>query len=120
MRVSVPLVMMSLLCFAQRGPVLAGEGTSFVMSSGVEVATPPIEALECAAMIDLMAKIDATGYRRGAASPANPDDLAMLIYENRLARRFYAECVRAPGNSPDATSAFRSGYDGDRGPDGND
>lgn len=113
MRISLRLVSAWLLLGAPNGASALADGETFIVSTGVEVPTPPIETLDCTSMIALLAQIDDTGYRRGASAPDHSDDLALLIYENRLARRFYAECVRTPWPEADGDSAFRGGYDDD-------
>ena len=92
-----------------------GQEESFLTAQGVRVPTPAIGALDCAGMLRVLTAIDGSGYRGVASRPGDIADEALLAYENRLSRRYYAECVNAPTAMGAAAAAFSFGFadDGD-------
>ncbi len=88
-----------------------GDDDWFSTASGARAPIPAIESLDCRQMAAVLREIDRTGYRLGAAAPDSEDDLALLRYENRLAQRYYAECVGAPTRSAAPEGVFSSGYE---------
>ena len=80
----------------------------FTTSTGARAPTPQVESLDCRQMAEVLREIDRTGYRRGVATPENAADLALLRYENVLARHYYAECI---GGASASSGAFSGGYD---------
>ena len=91
----------------------AGQEESFLTARGVRVPTPVVGDLDCVGMLRVLTAIDGRGYRGVASRPGDIADEALLTYENRLARRYYAECVSAPAAMGAATAAFSFGFAGD-------
>ncbi|MFN3615938.1 MAG: hypothetical protein ACK4WC_15445 [Rubrimonas sp.] len=88
----------------------------FVTSGGVRVHMPPVAELNCAQMLDVLVAIDGSGYRGVASVPGDAADAKLLAYENRVSRRYYADCVNAPGSLHGADGAFAYGFEDDDAP----
>lgn len=88
----------------------AAAGETYVTAGGVALRTPPIAEIGCAEMEAVLDAIDASGYRGGAPRPKDDADMALLSYEDRLSRAFYARCV-AEGGLADGT--FGAGFRAD-------
>ena len=99
-----------LACLSMEGVVRAGQDEVFVTAGGVRVPTPPVASLDCARMLQVLTVIDGSNYRGVGAQPGDAADGALLSYENRLARRYYAECVSGPTSLGAATAAFSHGF----------
>jgi hypothetical protein len=95
-------------CAAPGFAAWAGPGV-FRTAAGVEVATPALEGLDCAAMRRLLDALDASGYRRGPA-PVDPADIALLHYEDRLSTVYYRDCVEIPAHAAAPEAAFGLGF----------
>lgn len=95
-----------LFCLLAATPAAAAEGRVFTTADGVAVPTPAPDALDCAGMRRVLDAIDASGYRRGAPRPEDAADMALLDYENRLSRAFYARCIQASAGEPAPLRAF--------------
>ncbi len=97
------------LCLTVAAPEAAAAG-AFITVSGVRVPMPDIPSLNCDEMLDVLAAIDASGYRGAARRPHDEADAPLLEYENRLARNHFQQCVSIRrGSAPE--SAFARGYD---------
>lgn len=92
------------------GHAAAGQDDWFVTSTGVRVPTPAVGALDCGQMLQVLVAIDGSGYRGVAWTPVDKADAQLLAYEDRLSRRYYAECVNAPAAMTGATGAFSYGF----------
>jgi hypothetical protein len=97
------------LCLTAASPEAAAAGT-FITASGVKVPMPEIVSLNCAEMEDVLAAIDASGYRGAARRPHDEADAPLLEYENRLARTHFQRCASLK-SGPASESAFARGYD---------
>lgn len=97
-------------CIVTTGSAVAGQDEWFTTSRGVRVPTPPVAALDCAQMLQVMVDIDRSGYRGVASTPGDKADSTLLNYEDRLSRRYYAECVNAPSAMTGASAAFSYGF----------
>lgn len=97
------------MCLTATSPEAAAAGT-FITASGMKVPMPDIPSLDCAEMLDVLAAIDASGYRGAARRPHDEADAPLLDYENRLARTHFQRCVSVNGGAA-AESAFARGYD---------
>jgi len=96
-------------CLTAASPEAAAAGT-FVTASGAEVPMPDIVSLDCEQMLEVLAAIDASGYRGAARRPHDEADAPLLDYENRLARTHFQRCASINrGAAPE--SAFAGGYD---------
>jgi len=96
-------------CLTAASPDAAAAGT-FVTASGAQVPMPDIVSLDCEQMLEVLAAIDASGYRGAARRPHDEADAPLLDYENRLARTHFQRCVSVNrAAAPD--SAFAGGYD---------
>jgi hypothetical protein len=87
----------------------------FTTSGGVRIATPPVADLDCAGLRSVLNAIDRSGYRGATATPVDSADAQLLHYEDRVSRRFYIDCVNAPGAMADGGGAFGYGYDDEEG-----
>lgn len=92
------------------GSAAAGQDDWFTTSRGVRVPTPPVAALDCAQMLQVLVDIDRSGYRGVASTPGDKADSSLLGYEDRLSRRYYSECVSAPSAMTGASAAFSYGF----------
>jgi hypothetical protein len=90
--------------------VMAGQEDTFLTARGVRVPTPSLGALDCAGMLQVLTAIDGSGYRGVASRPGDIADEALLTYEDRLSRRYYAECVSTPTDAGAAAAAFSFGF----------
>lgn len=97
------------LCLSAASPKAAAAGT-FVTASGVQVPMPDIVSLNCEEMLDVLAAIDASGYRGAARRPHDEADAPLLEYENRLARTHFQRCALINRGTA-SESAFARGYD---------
>lgn len=97
------------------GPALGGQDEWFVTSGGVRVATPVVAGLDCAALLQVLIAIDGSGYRGVASAPDDRADDQLFLYENRVARRYYADCVNAPTAVLGSFGAFSHGFVADDG-----
>lgn len=97
------------LCLTAASPKAAAAGT-FVTASGVQVPMPDIVSLNCEEMLDVLAAIDASGYRGAARRPHDEADAPLLEYENRLARTHFQRCALINRGTA-SESAFARGYD---------
>jgi hypothetical protein len=98
-------------------PTHANDGW-FVTARGHRVETPAIGVLDCAGIERVLARIDATGYRKGKRLPYDRADMALFEYEHRLAEAHFARCGHdntPPSPSSDGNSrdhdAFGGGYE---------
>jgi hypothetical protein len=82
----------------------------FTTTGGVRVRTPAVAELDCAGLREVLGGIDRSGYRGATAAPVNSDDVTLLQYENRVSRRYYADCVNAAGALADGGGAFSHGF----------
>lgn len=76
--------------------------------NGHLVAMPDIAGLDCAAMAQTIAGLDASGYR-GDSEDLGPDhpDHAIFQYENALTAAEYFQCTLGRSRSADPDLAFR-------------
>lgn len=107
-----------LICAAAAAGTPAAAEEWFTTSRGVQVHMPPVAELSCAQMLDVLVAIDGSGYRGVASAPGDAADARLLAYENRVSRRYYADCVNAPGSLYGADGAFAYGFDDDAGIEG--
>lgn len=67
----------------------------YTTSRGVIVDLPPLAAVNCADVADLIRTIDATDYRDvGPKPPTHPADKKLFHYESALWMKAYRECGR--------------------------
>lgn len=97
------------LCLAGAATHAFAAGT-FITASGVKVPMPDIVALDCGEMRNVLAEIDASGYRGAARYPIDEADAPLLDYENRLARTHFQRCASVKRGTVHE-SAFAGGYD---------
>lgn len=97
------------LCLMAASPEVGAAG-AFLTAAGVKVPMPEIPTLNCDEMLDVLAAIDASGYRGAARRPLDEADAPLLEYENRLARTHFQRCVSLNGGSG-GESAFARGYE---------
>jgi len=99
---------LTLLMTAASGEAAAA-GT-FITAAGARVPMPDIVSLDCEQMVEVLAAIDASGYRGAARRPHDEADAPLLEYENRLALTHFQRCASiGRGTAPE--SAFAGGYD---------
>lgn len=94
-----------------RGGALADDGW-VVTANGVRVPTPPIFALDCRGMRDVLDAIDASGYRGTHPTPEEPADMGLFDYENRLSRVFFTSCMRVEPSAGAVEAPFARGFGG--------
>jgi len=89
---------------------------SFITVAGISVKMPMIEGLTCPQLREVLAEIDATGYRGSAPEPHHQEDQPLFNYETRVAEAHYGKCANEAVdtlNSSEATfkRAFQSSTD---------
>jgi hypothetical protein len=99
----VATIGVALMVWASAPAVAAG---SFVTADGVRIPMPDIRSLNCRQIGDILALIDASGYRGAAPRPIDRADAPLFEYETRLARAQFRQCS-APTAGVDA---FSRGY----------
>lgn len=79
-------------------------------SNGVAVPTPDIAELDCAGKAEALRRIDQSNYRGPEPVPADHPDRAIFDYENRLAQRYYTDCLLRAHALDDPGAAFTFGF----------
>lgn len=65
----------------------------FTTATGETLVLSPIDAMECADMDKMLARIDSTRYRENAPTPHHEADEPLFEYELLLAEENYNRCV---------------------------
>lgn len=91
-------------------PVLPPDAPIAVAANGAHVPMPAIEALDCPTMQLVLRRLDESGYRGVAPLPADHPDRPIFEYENRLAARYYFNCIVPAHRAADPTAAFADGF----------
>lgn len=86
------------------------EAPRALASNGAVVLMPEIDRLGCRDIIEVLALIDRAGYRGALPLPEDHPDRAILEYEDRLARVYFDDCIRAGHGLEDPGPAFRQGF----------
>ena len=75
----------------------ATEKPTVVSSTGIVLAMPKIDDLDCSERSDILNEYLVSGYRESAPlGPGHPDRI-IFEYENRLSQAYFMEC--APGKT---------------------
>lgn len=82
-----------------------------ITANGVVVPTPEIATLDCAGITQTLRRIDQSNYRQGEALNPLDRDWPIFVYEDRLARAYYTECMLHDKPLGDPGDAFSFGFD---------
>ena len=77
------------------GAAAGASAMVYETARGQRVTLSPISSLTCAEMEDMLARIDATGYREGRPRPIEAADAPLFDYESELSKALYERCVIA-------------------------
>jgi len=80
-------------------------------SNGAVVEMPEIGGLDCAGMEAALRRADLSDYRGGQLLWPGHPDWPIFEYEDRLARRFYADCVLRDHVLDDPAPTFSNGFE---------
>ena len=89
-------------------PAMAEAANERVARNGAVVPMPPIESLDCAAMANVIQRIDAANYRDPNADdiPEGHPDRPIFDYENALTAEEYFKCTLGRSQDTDPGLAF--------------
>lgn len=82
-----------------------------IASNGVVVPMPDIATLDCAGMTEALRRIDQSNYRDAELLTEEDRDWPIFVYEDRLARVFYTECMLRERAMGDPGEAFSFGFE---------
>jgi len=80
-------------------------------SNGAVVVMPDIDGLDCAAMGQVLRRIDLSNYRGLDPVPAGHPDRPIFDYEDRLTGQFYYSCTLGEHKLEDPGAAFSYGFE---------
>lgn len=89
----------------------ASDAPRTLASNGAVVIMPPIEALDCAGMAQVLRRIDFSAYRGAEPVPKGHPDWPIFVYEHRLSGTYYRQCILADNRLADPGEAFSSGFE---------
>ena len=77
----------------------------FHTTSGIKVLTPSIQGLSCLELSEILAEIDATGYRGSAPEPHFEEDQPLFTYETQVTEAHYDQCANDTIEMPNSSEA---------------
>ncbi len=80
-------------------------------SNGSVVVMPEIAGLDCAAMDQVLRRIDLSNYRGLDPVPKGHPDRPIFDYEDRLTRKHYFSCTLGENQLEDPGAAFSHGFE---------
>ena len=80
-------------------------------SNGAVVVMPEIAGLDCAAMSQVLRRIDLSNYRGLDPIPEGHPDRPIFEYEDRLTGRIYFSCILGGHQLEDPGAAFSHGFE---------
>ena len=80
-------------------------------SNGAVVVMPDLAGLDCAAMGQVLRRIDLSNYRGLDPVPDGHPDYPIFDYEDRLTERYYFSCTLGEYRLEDPGAAFSYGFE---------
>ena len=80
-------------------------------SNGAVVVMPDIAGLDCAAMSQVLRRIDLSNYRGLDPVPEGHPDRPIFDYEDRLTSKYYYACTLGEHRLEDPGAAFSYGFE---------
>lgn len=81
---------------------------AFTTAAGNTLILAPVSEMKCAEIDKMLARIDATRYRKNAPTPLNAADAPLYEYESLLAEESYNRCVVVRKKTQDDITIMRS------------
>ncbi len=107
----VVLVALGLAAGARAQTVDTSTAPRALASNGAVVVMPEIAGLDCAAMSQVLRRIDLSNYRGLDPVPEGHPDRPIFDYEDRLTRRYYYSCTLGEHTLEDPGAAFSYGFE---------
>ena len=107
----VVLVALGLAAGARTQTVDMSTAPRALASNGAVVVMPEIAGLDCAAMDQVLRRIDLSNYRGADPVPEGHPDRPIFEYEDRLTGRIYFSCILGGHQLEDPGAAFSHGFE---------
>ena len=108
---AVVLVALGLAAGARAQTVDMSAAPRALASNGAVVAMPDLAGLDCAAMSQVLRRIDLSSYRGVDPVPEGHPDRQIFDYEDRLTGRYYYSCTLGENRLEDPGAAFSYGFE---------
>ncbi len=108
---AVVLVAMGLAAGARAQTVDMSTAPRALASNGAVVVMPDLAGLDCAAMSQVLRRIDLSSYRGLDPVPEGHPDRQIFDYEDRLTGRYYYSCTLGENRLEDPGAAFSYGFE---------
>ena len=108
---AVALVALGLAAGARAQTLDTSTAPRALASNGAVVVMPEISDLDCAAMGQVLRRIDLSNYRGLDPVPEGHPDRPIFDYEDRLTGQYYYSCTLSENRLDDPGAAFSYGFE---------